>query len=117
MVSYVEACGNHMHYAPPYDYKRVYLRPATFLEYCPPLCILDIEEDLYIKTLAAQIIDGQPLDPPELGFRHHDGRHRASAAVVAGVEWIPVRVEAGLAEYLIEIETALTSIPEPRAPS
>lgn len=112
MVRYPEAVGADIHFAPPHGYVRIYLKPGKFLEYCPPLYIVDIEEDSYIRTLADHIIDGYPLDPPELGFhRYHDGRHRASAAMVAGVEWIPVQVDPDLAEHLLEIEEALITIP------
>lgn len=97
---YPLATSETMHYAPPTGFVLVYVTPERFLELCPPLRIEEPEENRYIAALAEMIRDGFPLDAPTLSLEDHDGRHRATAAKIAGVVALPVYVEPALEEYM-----------------
>lgn len=102
--AYPEATGDKRHYAPPHGWVRVFMPPARFLQLAPPLGLVDEEEDQYIRALSDQIVIGWPLDPPEWSLDHHDGRHRATAAKIAGVKALPVMVPEAIKEWLDEME-------------
>jgi len=99
MTSYPLATSKTRHYAPPRGWKLVYMTPATFLSHAPPLGLPDPESSHYIRCFVEHIQSQLPLDAPELGLgREHDGRHRAHAARIAGVERLPVYVDPRLKE-------------------
>jgi hypothetical protein len=100
MTDYPLATGSQVHYSPPKWFVLVHTTPERFLSLCPPLRIQNEEEDQYICALAQHIRDGFPLDAPELSFEDHDGRHRATAARIAGVRSLPVYVHPKLEEFV-----------------
>ena len=107
MTDYPEASGDAVQYAAPSYFTRVYMAPDQFLALCPPMGGgYDPEADAYIQTFVQHIKDGLPLDPPEWSLQHHDGRHRAHAAKIAGVRYLPVMVADDLVDWLMEMEFA-----------
>lgn len=93
MPAYPEADASSLHYAPPSGWQRVLMAPAAFLGRVPPLTI-DEESEETITDLQWRIEGGLPLDALQIGKgRHHDGRHRAHAAMRAGVALVPVYLD------------------------
>lgn len=110
---YPEADRATVHYSPPGGFIRVYMAPDWFLEHTPRLGLPDPESDGYIQHFVERIQQGLPLDPPVWGLDHHDGRHRMTAAKIAGVAVVPVFVEPEIAEWLLEMDFARrTLLPE-----
>lgn len=99
-TEYPLADNETMHYAPPTGFVLAYVEPQWFLDACPSLRIADPEEDRYIMAFVEHIRDGLPLDAPVLSFGgEHDGRHRATAAKIAGVEKLPVYLEPEIYDF------------------
>lgn len=113
MTRYPEADRTSVHYSPPSGFTRVYMTPERFLCLTPSLCLPDPESDGYIQHFVERIQQGLPLDPPEWALDHHDGRHRATAALTAGVTALPVMVKEDLVDWLIEMGFArFTLLPD-----
>lgn len=101
-VAFPLATSETMHYAPPHGFVLVWIAPERFLEVAPPLRLPDEESDGYIKCFVEHIREGWPLDAPWLSLEDHDGRHRATAAKLAGVKRLPVYMEpdGGFIEFV-----------------
>jgi hypothetical protein len=106
MTRYPLATGDAVHYAAPFGFTQVWMTPDWFLLHTPPLYLPDEESDHYIQHFVERIRQGLPLDPPWWSLDDHDGRHRATAAKIAGVTRLPVMVPEELIDWLLEWEFA-----------
>lgn len=102
MTTWTLPTREQIHFSPPDGFELLWMTPAKFLELAPPLGIPDPESDQYIQHFVQKLRDGDPLDPPELAFNHHDGRHRATAAQLAEVYEMPVYVSEPFHSFLLE---------------
>jgi hypothetical protein len=93
---YPLATGDQVQYRPPSGSTLHWMHPKDFLSRCPPLKLYDDpRESDYIKSLVEHIehqmpLDGLELHPVELNGSGHEGRHRATAALIAGCSLVPV---------------------------
>ena len=105
-IEYPVSDDSNYHYRPFYGSVLMWMTPQHFISLAPsggP--VSEWENDPYVDALAQHIIDQFPLDALELGGDiqgGHDGRHRAWAAVKAGVTRVPVYVEPDMAPHFDE---------------
>lgn len=94
-VVYPVSDASNYHYSPFGGSVLMWMTPQHFIDLAPSGGPAEEwEKDPYVHKLAQHILDGFPLDAPELGGDNgHDGRHRAHAAKIAGVKKLPVYVE------------------------
>lgn len=102
-MEYPLATGDDIHYQHPYGFVLEWISTDLFIKLTPDLQIEDIEENEYILNLAQHIKDGFPLDGLELGENlYHDGRHRAAAAKVCGINKVPVYMHENVRNFIFE---------------